>query len=92
MRERERERERERKAPFATTSFKKGGGHIFMGGLIFGRLRYCSQYLRRDCTMHSNRLFLQFIQWWLENDDSKIEWEVDEDGSGNVCYCHMVQL
>ena len=67
---------------FATTSFKKGGGHIFMGGLIFGRLRYCSQYLRRDCTMHSNRLFLQFIQWWLEDDDSKIEWEVDEDGSG----------
>ena len=32
--------------------------------------------------MHSNRLFLQFIQWWLEDDDSKIEWEVDEDGSG----------
>ena len=31
----------ERKAPFATTSFKKGGGRIFEGGLIFGRLRYC---------------------------------------------------
>ena len=30
----------ERKAPFATTSFKKGGGCIFEGGLIFGRLRY----------------------------------------------------
>ena len=30
------------KAPFATTSFKKGGGggRIFEGGLIFGRLRY----------------------------------------------------
>ena len=34
----------ERKAPFATTSFKKGGGgvggHIFEGGPIFERLRY----------------------------------------------------
>ena len=39
--------------------------------------------------MHSNRLFLQFIQWWLEDDDSKIEWEVDEDWQWNVCYCHI---
>ena len=30
----------ERKAPFATTPFKKGGGRIFKGGLIFGRLWY----------------------------------------------------
>ena len=29
----------ERRAPFATTSFKKGGGSIFEGGLIFGRLQ-----------------------------------------------------
>ena len=30
---------RERRAPFATTSFKKGGGgHILDGGFIFGRL------------------------------------------------------
>ena len=30
----------ERRAPFATTSSKKGSGRIFEGGLIFGRLRF----------------------------------------------------
>ena len=35
----------ERKAPFAKTLLKKGGGHIFEGGLIFGYYGYYVAYI-----------------------------------------------
>ena len=51
-----------RKALFATTSLKKGGGRIFEGGLIFGRLQYSQSQImfvttlrmdKFDCTKRS---------------------------------------
>ena len=47
-----------RKSPFATTSFKKGGGCIFESGLIFGlifgRLRYA--HSSKQLPVHLSRL------------------------------------
>ena len=39
------------KSTLATISFKKGGGRIFEGGLIFGRLWYMS-YTRIPINQH----------------------------------------
>ena len=45
----------EKKAPFATTSFKKGGGLIFKDGPIYKRLWYMSGFQKPFCSHWSVR-------------------------------------